>query len=269
MATSAQMENQALSTGQADSPPDRSLMFRWLQANRHKLNDFASNYSQIPNDPVLDPALFDWAGELAANWETIRDEALAIYRHKDAIPPIREISPDHKGIVADDSWRSFFLVGYRNEVPENIARAPRTAELVRKIPNLNSAFFSILAPGAHLSRHRGVAKALITAHLGLVIPTQSHKCRMEVDDQMLHWKPGEWTIFDDTYEHEVWNDSDEARIILLCQVDRPLRAPASWLAAALMAYIRHSPFVSDVKNRMADWEVIFADAEGRGEMNEA
>ena len=86
---------------------------------------------------------------------------------------------------------------------------------------------------------------------------------------MLQWKPGEWTIFDDTYEHEVWNNSDEARIILLCQVDRPLRAPASWLAAALMAYIRHSPFVSDVKNRMADWEVIFADAEERGEMNEA
>jgi len=265
MANSARMEASASS----ESAPERSAFFRWLQANRHKLNDFASNYSTIPNDPVLSPDLFPWANELAAEWETIRDEALAIYRHKDAIPPIREISPDHKGIVADHSWRSFFLVGYRNEVPENIARAPRTAELVRSIPNLNSAFFSILAPGAHLSRHRGVAKALITAHLGLVIPTRSQDCRMEVDDQQLNWKPGEWTIFDDTYEHEVWNDTDEARIILLCQVDRPLRAPASWLASALMAYIRHSPFVSDVKSRMADWEVIFADAEERGALEAA
>ena len=243
----------------------RPLHYRFLKRQRHRVNRWIAASSKISNAPVLDAELFDWTGKLERNWQTIRDEAQAIYQHLDSIPPLREISPDHRGIVSDNSWRSFFLIGYGNRVEANIARAPRTANLVSEIPGLNSAFFSILAPGSVITPHRGVSKGFVTAHLGLQIPRDNEACWMRVDDRRAHWRPGKWLIFDDTYEHEVRNDSDEWRIILLCQVERPLRAPGSWMAAAMMAYIRRSKFVQEAKDNLADWETTFAKAE-RGEI---
>ncbi len=241
--------------------PKRSLLYRLLKRNRFRLNAFAASFSQIPNDPVLDAAQFDWAKAIAKHWEDIRDEALAIYAHRDAIPPLRKISADHRRIATDDAWRSFFLIGYGNVVEDNIARAPRTTALVRQIPLLNSAFFSILEPGAHIVRHRGVSKSFFTAHLGLSVPRDHKNCVMQVEDQNLHWRAGQWAIFDDTYEHEVWNRTDEPRIILLCQVGRPLRAPGSWLARAFEWYLRRSPFVTEARRELAHWEDAYKASE--------
>ncbi len=241
--------------------PQRPLLYRFLKRQRFKLNALGARYSLIPNDPVLDAQQFDWAREIADHWEEIRDEAMAIYGHVESIPPLRRISPDHRRIATDDAWRSFFLIGYGNEAPQNIARAPRTTELVRQIPRLNSAFFSILTPGAHIVRQRGVSKSFFTAHLGLSVPADSDKCRMQVDDQFVHWREGEWTVFDDTYEHEVWNDTDEPRIILLCQVGRPLSFPGNLMARLFEAYIRRSPFVAEAKRELENWEDAFRKAE--------
>lgn len=243
--------------------PKRGLFYRLLKKYRFKLNGIAARYSLIPNDPVLDAGLFPWTTQIADHWTDIRDEALAVYAHLDAIPPLRRISPDHRRIAGDDRWRSFFLIGYGNESSENLARVPRTAELIRQIPNLNSAFFSILAPGAHIALHRGVSKSFFTAHLGLRVPADKAACRMNVDHQTVHWAEGQWTVFDDTYEHEVWNDTDEPRIILLCQVGRPLRAPGSWMARAFDWYIRRSPFVAEARRELGQWEAAMQEAERR------
>lgn len=262
-------------TGAASPPPqpsgdekssdgERSALFHFLRRRRHAINRWIARSSTIPNDPVLDPAGFDWTAEIAAHWQEIRREAQAIYGHIDAIPPLREISPDHRGIIEDDSWRSFFLIGYGNRIEENIARAPRTTELVSRTPGLNSAFFSILAPGAHIARHRGVTKAFMTAHLGVVVPDRWQDCTMQVEKRNLNWREGAWLVFDDTYEHEVWNETDQPRIVLLCQFARPLRFPGSLLAWALMRYVRSSPFVREAKDNLVDWETAFSKAE-RGE----
>ena len=239
----------------------RSALFHFLRRRRHGINRAIARSSTITNDPVLDANQFEWMGGIARHAAEIRAEALAIYHHVEAIPPLREISADHRGIIEDDSWRSFFLIGYGNRVEENIARAPRTAELVSRIPGLNSAFFSIIAPGAHIARHRGVTKAFLTAHLGVLVPEQWHNCTMQVEDRDLNWRDGEWVVFDDTYEHEVWNWTDQPRIVLLCQFARPLRFPGSALAWALMRYVRSSPFVREAKDNLVDWETAFANAE--------
>lgn len=250
----------------ATNGSQRPPLYRWLKKHRFKLNAFGARFSRIPNDPVLDAAQFDWAGEIAAQWEAIRDEAMAVYTHAEAIPPLSRISADHRRIAPDDSWRSFFLIGYGNDVPANIARAPRTARLVRRIPQLNSAFFSILAPGAHIKRHRGVSKSFFTAHLGLSVPADRENCVMRVEDRNLHWRDGGWTVFDDTYEHEVWNNTDQPRIILLCQVGRPLRAPGSWMASFFDWYMRRSPFVTEAKRELAQWEEVYREAETRDQL---
>ena len=240
---------------------DRPLHYRFAKKQRHTVNNLIAKSSLISNDPVLDPAEFDWTAMLEKHWEEIRAEALAIYQHRDAIPPLREISPDHRRIMKTNSWRSFFLIGYGHRQEENIARAPRTAELVSQIPGLNSAFFSILAPGSVIVPHRGVTKAFITSHLGLVVPRTAQDCWMRVADERLNWREGKLILFDDTYEHEVKNETDETRIVLLCQVQRPLAAPGSWLAAGLMEYVRRSQFVQEAKDNLADWETAYAKAE--------
>ena len=246
---------------EAQAEPKRSFLFKFFQKHRHGINDWLAGFSRIPNTPVLDAGDFDWTAELAKHADVIRDEAMAIYRHQNAIPPLKDLSPDHAGIATDDSWRSFFLIGYGERIHENIARAPQTTALAEKIPGLNSAFFSILAPGTVIPRHRGVTKAFITAHLGLKVPSDAKNCTMEVEDQRVQWGEGEWVVFDDTYEHEVWNNTDETRIILLCQVARPMRAPGSWLSKAIMAYVRASPFVREAKNNLTGWEEAFKKAE--------
>ncbi|MBD2841832.1 aspartyl/asparaginyl beta-hydroxylase domain-containing protein [Erythrobacter rubeus] len=243
----------------------KPLHYRFAKKQRHRLNAVIASSSLIDDRPVFGASEFDWTQPLTDEWESIRDEALAIYEHRDAIPPLREISPDHRRIMRDNSWRSFFLIGYGHRQEENIARAPRTAELVSRIPGLNSAFFSILAPGARIVPHRGVTKAFITAHLGIKVPRDRESCWLRVGNERLSWREGEWTVFDDTYEHEVHNDTDETRIVLLCQVARPLKAPGSWVAAATLGYVRRSHFVQDAKNNLADWESVFARAE-RGEI---
>lgn len=250
--------------GLLSADTSKPVHYRFLKKQRHIGNNLIARSSLIPNDPVLDQNDFDWAREIRPHWQAIRDEALAIFRHKEAIPPLREISPDHRRIVQDNSWRSFFLIGYGVRAEENIARAPLTTDLVSRIPGLNSAFFSILASGSTIVPHRGVTKAFITAHLGLVVPEDQGKLWMRVDDQRIGWREGEWTVFDDTYEHEVQNNTDQTRIVLLCQIARPLGWPGNWMAAALMNYVRRSHFVQDARKNMSDWETAFAKAE-RGE----
>ncbi len=84
---------------------------------------------------------------------------------------------------------------------------------------------------------------------------------MCVDQQRLHWREGEWLVFDDTYEHEVRNDSSEPRIVLLCQVARPLKPPGSWLASAILTYVRRSHFVTEAQENLVEWETVYAKAE--------
>ena len=250
-------------SGLLSKDKSRPLHYRFLKRQRRRVDRWIASSSLISNAPVLDANEFDWAKALEDNWEAIRDEALAVYRNRSAIPPLREISPDHKGIVEDNAWRSFFLVGYGNRIEGNLVRAPKTAELVAQIPGLNSAFFSILAPGTVISPHRGVTKAFITAHLGLKVPEDRDNCWMRVDQERVHWDEGRALVFDDTYEHEVRNDTDETRIVLLCQVGRPLRAPGSWLASAVMGYVRRSHFVRDAKANLDVWEETMSQAEAQ------
>ena len=208
--------------------------------------------SLVSNDPVLDARDFAWTAILRDHWEAIRDEARAVALRGKAAPSLATISPDHRAIAKVDMWRSFFLWGYGFPIDENLARCPRTAAVVKQVPGLNSAFFSILAPGTHIPAHRGVTKGLITCHLGLIVPPVGD-VRMRVDDRIVRWTEGETLVFDDTYEHEVWNDSDATRVVLLIQFDRPLRNPGKWFADLFMGFVKRSAFVQEARSNIDRW----------------
>lgn len=252
------MNHATLSPTRAAEPrrtvPSLPPLFRFGKRMRHRIGAVIARSSRVGDTPLCDTRLFPWIARLEARWPEIRAEINALLARQEGIPPLADISPDHRRIAPPGKWKSFFLwgYGYRNE--ENIARCPKTAAAVADIPGLNSAFFSILAPGAHIPRHRGVTKAILTAHLGLIVPRRRQDCRMQVEDQMLRWDEGRALVFDDTYYHEVWNDTDEQRVVLLIQFRRPAGLLGRLVGNLFLAAVRRSRFVQDARSSLGDWE---------------
>ncbi len=238
---------------QAD--PDRPFLIKYGKFLRGGFDRFIARFSLVSNDPVLDVRDFAWTEALRANWQAIRAEAIAAALDPHQAPSLAHISPDHRAIAPANKWRSFFLYGYGYYVPENLERCPETSRLVESIPGLNSAFFSILAPGTHIPVHRGVTKGLITCHLGLIIPRDGD-ARMRIDDRVVRWSEGETLVFDDTYDHEVWNDTSGTRVVLLIQFRRPLRQPGRWFVDKFLAWIRRSAFVQDARANLIRWNRV-------------
>lgn len=146
-------------------------------------------------------------------------------------------------------------------MPENLARCPFVAKKLKDVPGLVSAIYSIVGPGAHIRRHRGVSKAIMTAHIGLIVPDNAASCRMDVDGSTVVWQAGEAIVFDDTFPHEVWNETEQTRVLLLIQFRRPMRQPGRLIADALVAFVRHSSFVQRARRNLTYWENVFAQAE--------
>jgi beta-hydroxylase len=215
-------------------------------------------YQIFPNE------VFPWTTYLTENWTAIRDEAQALTRDPMSIPSLREISVDHEKIAVDERWRSFFLWGYGIRSDRNCARCPETARVLERIPGLVTAMYSLMLPGAHVPRHTGPTKAIVTAHMGLIVPRDRDQCRMAIGDHEVVWQGGRVAIFDDMFPHEVWNDTEDRRVILLLHVKRPLRFPGSLVRDTLFALLRASPFVRDAVRNIERWnEARAAAAESR------
>jgi beta-hydroxylase len=203
---------------------------------------------------VFPNELFPWTEDLSAHWRVIRDEALFLIEDAEAAPALRDISSDHDKIAVDGKWRSYFFWGYGVRVPANCARCPETARLLERIPGLVTALYSVMQAGAHVPLHTGPTKALLTAHMGLIIPLRRQDCHMRVGDHDVVWEEGRIVIFDDMNPHEVWNRTDEDRIILMLHLKRPLRFPGKMVRDLLLAAVRASPFVRDSVKNLERWE---------------
>ncbi|MEM8800702.1 MAG: aspartyl/asparaginyl beta-hydroxylase domain-containing protein [Pseudomonadota bacterium] len=218
---------------------------------RHTINRFLARFSKVGNPAVFSPDTFPWEAHITANAPTIRAEILSALGSGHEIPAIIDVAPDHKGLDAEGHWRSFFLWAYGYRIDSLCARCPQTTAIVEQIPGLLTAMISVHEPGTHLVRHRGVTKGMVTAHLGLIIPDDLG-CRMQVSDQIIRWREGELVVFDDTYEHEVWNETDDRRLVLLLHVRRPLRQPGRLLNSLFFWAIRQTAFVKEARSNILD-----------------
>ena len=184
-------------------------------------------------------------------------ELETVLEDQEHLPNFQDISVDQATMTTDDRWKTYFLYGYGFKSEANCARCPHTARVCAAIPGMKTAFFSILAPGKHLPPHRGPYKGVMRYHLGLLIPEPAEQCGIRVDTETRHWTQGASMIFDDTYEHEAWNDTDKTRVVLFVDFVRPLSAPARWVNAAVLWAIAFSPFIGDAKRRHDEWEKRF------------
>jgi len=158
---------------------------------------------------------------LKDNWETIRDELIEVLRVEKDIPKFHEVDKIQRFINDGDksAWRVFMFMAYGNWQEENCARAPKTTELLKQIPGITTAMFSILGPQKHIPPHNGFYKGVYRYHLGLIIPEEG-ECYIVNGGERYDWKEGEDILFDDTYKHAVWNKTDETRVVLFCDVFR-------------------------------------------------
>jgi hypothetical protein len=198
-------------------------------------------YPRLPQIPFYDPADFAWTGALAAALPAIRAEAEAVMAHGDGIAPYVEADPDrpNKGhaLLADARWSAFHL--FRNGLPiaDHAARCPATMAALAQAPlpriagTAPMALFSILAPHTHIPPHNGMLNTRLICHLPLIVPDG---CRLRVGAETRDVRAGEVLLFDDSIEHEAWNDSDAPRAILLFEVWRPELTEAERQALTVM-----------------------------------
>jgi aspartyl/asparaginyl beta-hydroxylase (cupin superfamily) len=206
---------------------------------------------------------FPWVKHIEDNWTVIREEVEQLLEVQAELPNFQDISKDQIEITDDDRWKTLFIYGYGFEAKLGVEMCPRTAALMREIPGMTTAMISILSPRKHILDHRGPYKGVLRYHLGLVVPKHAEACRIRVGDDIRHWQEGRSLIFDDTFNHEVWNDTDETRVVLFVDVLRPLPSPESAVNRAIIKAIGYSPFVLDAKRNQEAWERRYLEGKAR------
>lgn len=182
--------------------------------------------TRISGPSVLDSEVyFPAAQSFGEHWQTLRDEAMDIAANLGQVPRFHELLPSQADISANDQrdWRMFVLKAYGIPFKQNLALCPCLAQLLGESPDILTATLSFLAPHKHIPRHRGPFRGIIRYYLGLSIPTDSEgqpSAILSLDDTEYRIGNGESLLWDDTYPHEVWNNSDEVRIALLMDIRR-------------------------------------------------
>lgn len=186
-------------------------------------NVFAYLFSAVPAKPYPDRGAFAHLDPLREHWQVIRDEAMHLFDEG----YIRAAEKHNDASFASffkEGWKRFYLKWYGEPLESAHALCPNTVALVEKIPQVKAAMFALLPPGSKLNPHRDPFAGSLRYHLGLITPN-SDLCHIVVDGESYAWRDGEDVVFDETFVHWAENRTDTTRVILFCDVERPLRTP--------------------------------------------
>ena len=184
----------------------------------------------LPAQAWFERTQFPWLTEVEAHTDEIRAELLEVLRCDAGFRPFIEMRREHPGskywesLNYSPNWNAFFFYRDGHRFDDNCRRCPVTAGLLDKLPLSRVAdhspetFFSVLKPGAHIPPHTGVINTRLVVHLPLLIPPD---CGIRVGTETRGWNPGECIIFDDTFEHEAWNKSNQTRVVLIFDIWNP------------------------------------------------
>lgn len=210
-----------------------------IDANLGRRRIFANecaglHFPFLPADEFFDREHFPWMTELEAATPAIRAELQSLLDKGDDgfAPYVRYPSgyPESKWSHLDHSerWSAYFLWRHGQRIDAHCARCPETAAALAKVPLADhagrapTAFFSLLHPKTRIPAHTGVTNARTIIHLPLIVP---ESCGFRVGGEVREWVEGQAFGFDDTIEHEAWNDSDQLRAVLILDVWNPHIAP--------------------------------------------
>jgi len=201
------------------------------------INIFMHLFSRVPSTPYIPVREFPELDVLQQNWQTIREEALHLIELK-KIKASEQNNDAGFNSFFKTGWKRFYLKWYDASHPSAERLCPKTHALLQGIPTVKAAMFAELPPGAKLNPHRDPFAGSMRYHLGLATPNDD-RCFIEVDGQRYSWRDGQGVIFDETFIHWAENTSDSDRVILFCDVERPMRfrfagAINRWLGRTMM-----------------------------------
>jgi aspartyl/asparaginyl beta-hydroxylase (cupin superfamily) len=182
------------------------------------------HYPGLPPVEFHDRARFPWLEAIEAGTAEVRAEfeALLASEAAELVPYVQY--PDDVPLAQwrelnwSREWTAIHLLQNGRRVERNARHCPKTLELLAEAPQPDvpgrcpNAMFSLLAPRTRIPPHTGVANTRLVCHLPLVVP---EGCGFRVGAETRAWVPSEAFVFDDTIEHEAWNESDELRVVLI------------------------------------------------------
>jgi beta-hydroxylase len=183
------------------------------------VNVFMLAFSGVPRTAYLSVDRFPELAELQSHWQEIRAEALAL---EDQIKAAARHDDAGFNSFFKTGWKRFYLKWYGDAHPSARTLCPRTTEILARLPTVKAAMFAHLPNGAKLGKHRDPYAGSLRYHLGLVTPNDT-SCFIDVDGERYSWKDGEGVVFDETFIHYAENKSGMDRIVLFCDIERPMR----------------------------------------------
>jgi beta-hydroxylase len=180
-------------------------------------------FSAARGKPFVERSQFATLDPLRDGWQGIRDEALHLF-DEGYIRAAEKHNDASFGSFFKEGWKRFYLKWYGEPLPSAHALCPNTVALLETIPSVRAAMFALLPPGGKLNPHRDPFAGSLRYHLGLITPN-SDECRIFVDGEQYAWRDGEDVVFDETLVHWAENRTDQTRVILFCDIERPLRTP--------------------------------------------
>ena len=200
---------------------------------RYESRSMVFHYPGLVPVPFMPRARFPWLDAIEAGTDAIRAEFLQVHAADRGFTPYLAYPDDvpHNQFAElnnSERWSAFHLIADGKPVAEHAARCPQTMRLLAGAPQPDqpgrtpSAMFSLLAPRTRIPPHVGVSNVRLVTHLPLIVP---EKCGFRVANETRGWTPGEAFVFDDTIEHEAWNDSDQLRVVLIFDIWHPDLTP--------------------------------------------
>jgi len=210
------------------------------------INSLMLLFSKVGRGPYLPLEDLPALQVLQDHWTVIRDEALALHQ-QGSIKAADAYNDIGFNSFFRTGWKRFYLKWYDADLPSAQAMTPRTVALLSQVPGLKAAMFASLPPGACLVRHRDPYAGSLRYHLGLSTPNDPG-CFIEVDGQRYHWRDGQAVVFDETYIHHAENQTDQQRIILFADIERPVYTPVMrWLNRAFGALVMTAAATQNVE----------------------
>lgn len=186
------------------------------------------HFPGLPTSAYFARELFPWYAELEKNTDVIRAELLALLGDKKNFEPFLDIPspeqvPQYLG-GEKPNWNAFFFYRHGHRYDDHCAQCPRTTEILDGLPLVRIAehapevCFSVLTPDTHILPHHGSTNTRLVTHLPLIVPSD---CAISVGGEVHAWDEGRCITFDDTFEHEAWNRSDQTRSVLIVDIWNP------------------------------------------------
>ena len=187
---------------------------------------------------------------LEENFAIIRKELIELISAEKEQEWLRTF-PDYVKADRDKAWKVFSFLFFMMKNPVHRALCKKTTELIDQIPELISCDFSYMEPNTHILPHKGYSRMVLRCHLPLIVPNPAD-CGIRVGNETRHWEEGKLLIFDDSFEHEAWNKSNERRVVLMFDIPNPLWGYTAEEISKYKIMNLDDPFLLSLANK-EDW----------------